>query len=78
MVLQGVAELSGNAGKRNRSGEQRSGAIPQHRKRTLARKEKSKQNEEKFEKKKINALKTYIHGLERNSRNFEMVTFAPL
>lgn len=62
MVLQGVAELSGNASKRNGRGEQRSGAIPQHRKRTLAigeesqlftRKEKSKQNEEKFEQKKM-------------------------
>lgn len=60
MVLQGVAGLSGNAGKRNRRGEQMSGAIPQHRKRMLAigeegqlftRKEKSKQNEEKFEQK---------------------------
>lgn len=86
MVLQGVAGLSGNAGKRNRRGEQMSGAIPQHRKRMLAigeegqlftRKEKSKQNEEKFEQKqqkKISALKTYIHGLERSSGNFEMVT----
>lgn len=60
-----------------------SGAIPQHRKRMLAigeegklfaRKEKSKQNEEKYEQKQINALKTYIHGVERSSENFKMVT----
>lgn len=61
MVLQGVAGLSGNAGKRNRRGEQTNGAIIQRRKRMLTireegdsftRKEKSKQNE-KFEQKSM-------------------------